>query len=414
MRKIWGIFLAAAVLLSGCKRYDPVETTETPPPVVVQEESTGSGALETEQETEGTAAPEPVEVTTAEEPEPPERRPVKVKGIYLSAHVAGNEEKMQEMIQKIDETEINAVVIDVKDDNGRITFQMDQPLVEETGAVEAFIPDIQGLMDTLKEHNIYTIARVVSFRDPYLAEKKPELALKLADGSLYRDKKGMAWVNPYKQEMWDYLVDVGIQAHQVGFDEIQFDYIRFSTEKGIGDVVYDEADVRGRDKKTVITEFVQYASEKLKDEGAFVAADVFGAVMGGGIDSDTVGQSYGDMANQLDYICPMIYPSHYGDGNFGIEHPDTQPYDTILAALQLSREDLSGYETEGQDQAAVRPCLQDFTASYLKNYIKYGNDEIRAQIQAVYDAGYEEWLLWSAACNYHWEALHDGENSETR
>ena len=409
MRKIWGIFLAAAVLLSGCKRYDPVETTETLPPVVVQEENTGSETLETEQETEGTAAPEAVEVTTAEEPEPPERRPVKVKGIYLSAHVAGNEEKMQEMIQKIDETEINAVVIDVKDDNGRITFQMDQPLVEETGAVEAFIPDIQGLMDTLKEHNIYTIARVVSFRDPYLAEKKPELALKLADGSLYRDKKGMAWVNPYKQEMWDYLVDVGIQAHQVGFDEI-----RFSTEKGIGDVVYDEADVRGRDKKTVITEFVQYASEKLKDEGAFVAADVFGAVMGGGIDSDTVGQSYGDMANQLDYICPMIYPSHYGDGNFGIEHPDTQPYDTILAALQLSREDLSGYETEGQDQASVRPWLQDFTASYLKNYIKYGNDEIRAQIQAVYDAGYEEWLLWSAACNYHWEALHDGENSETR
>ena len=270
MRKIWGIFLAAAVLLSGCKRYDPVETAETPPPVVVQEENTGSGTLETEQETEGAAAPEPVEVTTAGEPEPPERRPVRVKGIYLSAHVAGNEEKMQEMIQKIDETEINAVVIDVKDDNGRITFQMDQPLVEETGAVEAFIPDIQGLMDTLKEHNIYTIARVVSFRDPYLAEKKPELALKLADGSLYRDKKGMAWVNPYKQEMWDYLVDVGIQAHQVGFDEIQFDYIRFSTEKGIGDVVYDEADVRGRDKKTVITEFVQYASEKLKDEGAFV------------------------------------------------------------------------------------------------------------------------------------------------
>ena len=145
-----------------------------------------------------------------------------------------------------------------------------------------------------------------------------------------------------------------------------------------------------------------------------MAADVFGAVMGGGIDSDTVGQSYGDMANQLDYICPMIYPSHYGDGNFGIEHPDTQPYDTILAALQLSREDLSGYETEGQEQASVRPWLQDFTASYLKNYIKYGNDEIRAQIQAVYDAGYEEWLLWSAACNYHWEALHDGENSETR
>ena len=410
MRKIWGIFLAAAVLLSGCKRYDPVETTETPPPVVVQEESTGSGALETEQETEGAAAPEPVEVTTAEEPEPPERRPVKVKGIYLSAHVAGNEEKMQEMIQKIDETEINAVVIDVKDDNGRITFQMDQPLVEETGAVEAFIPDIQGLMDTLKEHNIYTIARVVSFRDPYLAEKKPELALKLADGSLYRDKKGMAWVNPYKQEMWDYLVDVGIQAHQVGFDEIQFDYIRFSTEKGIGDVVYDEADVRGRDKKTVITEFVQYASEKLKNEGAFVAADVFGAVMGGGIDSDTVGQSYGDMANQLDYICPMIYPSHYSSGNFGLEHPDMEPYKTIFGALQKSGKvllDASRADNHESRQAIVRPWLQDFTATYLGegNYITYGATEVAEEVRAVQDAGYEEWMLWSAANKYHLEGL---------
>lgn len=364
-----------------------------------------------EKETEETQEEktEPIEVTTAPEPEP-ERIPVKVKGVYLSAYTAGNEEKMDEMIQKIDETEVNAVVIDVKDDNGRITFSMDNQMAEEIGAVDAYISDIHGLMEKLKNHGIYTIARIVSFRDPYLAEQKPELALKLADGSIYRDKKGMAWVNPYKKEMWDYLVDVGIQAHQAGFDEIQFDYIRFSTEKGIGDVVYDETDTLGRDKKTVITEFVEYASEKLKEEGAFVAADVFGAIMGGGVDSDTVGQSYGEMAGHLDYICPMIYPSHYGDGNFGIEHPDTQPYDTILAALQLSREDLADYGQGEDSQAKVRPWLQDFTASYLKHYIKYGNEEIKAQIQAVYDAGYEEWILWSASCNYHWDALKSQEN----
>ena len=234
--------------------------------------------------------------------------------------------------------------------------------------------------------------------------------LKLADGSLYRDKKGMAWVNPYKQEMWDYLVDVGIQAHQVGFDEIQFDYIRFSTEKGIGDVVYDEADVRGRDKKTVITEFVQYASEKLKDEGAFVAADVFGAVMGGGIDSDTVGQSYGDMANQLDYICPMIYPSHYSSGNFGLEHPDMEPYKTIFGALQKSGKvllDASRADNHESRQAIVRPWLQDFTATYLGegNYITYGATEVAEEVRAVQDAGYEEWMLWSAANKYHLEGL---------
>ena len=441
MRKIWGIFLAAAVLLSGCKRYDPVETTETPPPVVVQEESTGSGTLETEQETEGTAAPEPVEVTTAEEPEPPERRPVKVKGIYLSAHVAGNEEKMQEMIQKIDETEINAVVIDVKDDNGRITFQMDQPLVEETGAVEAFIPDIQGLMDTLKEHNIYTIARVVSFRDPYLAEKKPELALKLADGSLYRDKKGMAWVNPYKQEMWDYLVDVGIQAHQVGFDEIQFDYIRFSTDAGMSKVDFGE-DALEQDKEDVITEFTIYAAQELHDMGVPLSADVYGVIIDSKLDASIVGQNYYEMAKHLDYISPMVYPSHYGPGNLGLAVPDAQPYETIFRSMKTSRKVLAGMGREAEDmqvsgndvsgnsisgnsisenstsgksmdaadpkelvpnqeiRADVRPWLQDFTATWVKGHIRYGPEEIRAQIQAGYDAGYEEWILWNASNRY--------------
>lgn len=120
--------------------------------------------------------------------------------------------------------------------------------------------------------------------------------------------------------------------------------------------------IRGRSKTDTILECTNYLYENLASQGLFVSADVFGTIIGSGVDSDSVGQSYTEMAKILDYICPMIYPSHYGDGNFGIEHPDTQPYDTILAALQLSREDLSGYETEGQNQAAVRPWLQDFTA----------------------------------------------------
>ena len=144
-----------------------------------------------------------------------------------------------------------------------------------------------------------------------------------------------------------------------------------------------------------------------------MAADVFGAIIGGGVDSDAVGQSYGDMAEHLDYICPMIYPSHYGDGNFGIEHPDTQPYDTILAALQGSKEDLGGHTKESGEQIVVRPWLQDFTASYLANYIEYGPTQVRQQIQAVYDAGYDEWMLWSAACRYHWDGLKTPEEAET-
>ncbi|WP_462398238.1 putative glycoside hydrolase, partial [Hungatella hathewayi] len=170
-------------------------------------------------------------------------------------------------------------------------------------------------------------------------------------------------------------------------------------------VVFDEADTRGRSKTDIITEFITYAYDKLSEEGVFVSADVFGTIIGSKIDADAVGQVYNDMAKHLDYICPMIYPSHYGDGNFGIEHPDTQPYDTILAALMKSKQDLAIVTAAGEDHAIVRPWLQDFTASYLQHYIKYGPAEVRAQIQAVYDAGYDEWILWSASNKYTWDGL---------
>lgn len=407
MKTKLSLLLICVALAGGCSRYERKEEPVTvPAPVVV---TRGQEESETKKEEDQTPKIE-IEVTT----KGPRSRhaPVKVKGIYISAYVAGTKAMMDEIIRQIDETEINAVVIDVKDDNGRITFPMDTPMVNEIDAVKKFIPDIEGLVKTLKEHNIYTIARVVAFRDPYLPEKKPELALKLGDGSIYRDSKGLAWVNPYKQEIWDYLVEVGIGAHAAGFDEVQFDYIRFSTEKGINRVVYDEEDMKGRSRTDIITEFIDYAHEKLEEEGVYVAADVFGAIIESGVDSDSVGQSYGDMANHLDYICPMIYPSHYGDGNFGIAHPDMEPYNTILAALKGSREVLDSHKEEERSQAKVRPWLQDFTASYLDHHIHYGDEEIRQQIQAVYDAGYDEWMLWSAACRYHWGGLKSAEEAK--
>lgn len=330
----------------------------------------------------------------------PERTPVKVKGIYVSAYVAGTKARMDELIQLLDETELNAVVIDVKDDNGRITFAMDLPQAQAIGACENYIPDIEELSRTLKEHGIYMIARIPAFRDPYLAEAKPEWCLKLADGSVFRDRNKLAWVNPYKEEVWDYLVEIGKKAGEAGFDEIQFDYIRFCTEKGMDQVVFEPEETKGRSRQDIILEFVRYAYEELRKEGLFVSADVFGAVIGGGQDAETVGQEYSAMAAELDYICPMIYPSHYADGNFGLEHPDTQPYETILAALGDSAEDLSTVWTAGGTTGTVRPWLQAFTASYLKTYIPYGPEQIRQQIQAVYDAGCEEWILWNASVRY--------------
>lgn len=342
----------------------------------------------------------------------PNKKPAKVKGIYISGYMAGSE-GVQDILDRMSGTEINTVVIDVKNDEGRITFAMENtPMVNEIGASEKYIGDIGSLMARLKARGLYTIARVVAFRDPYLAENKPEWSLKNADGSLHRDNKGLAWVNPYRQEVWDYLVEVGKEAARVGFDEIQFDYIRFATDSTMKQVLFDEADTKGRSKTDIITEFVEYVYEKLSESDVFISADVFGTIIGSEVDAETVGQDYVKMAAHLDYICPMIYPSHYGDGNFGLEHPDTEPYLAVSGALKKSRQELEALEDKEGKQAIVRPWLQDFTASYLKHYIPYGPDEIRAQIQAVYDAGYDEWILWSASNRYTWEGLLSREAAE--
>ena len=269
------------------------------------------------------------------------------------------------------------------------------------------------MIKTLKDRGLYVIARVVAFRDPYLAEKKPEWSLHTANGNLYRDKQGMAWVDPYCKEVWDYLIEVGTVAREVGFDEVQFDYIRFSTDSTMKNVVFDEERTQGRSKTDVITEFCQYAYENLASQGLFVSADVFGTIIGSEIDANAVGQIYADMAKHLDYICPMVYPSHYGQGNFGLEYPDKQPYETILGAMQKSKVVLDKAADEDDhihNQAIVRPWLQDFTASYLGEgkYITYGYEEVQKQIQAVLDAGYEEWMLWSAANRNH---LHPAEEA---
>ena len=386
--------------LSACERYEPAALTEP-----AAQNASDNGAQLLPDETEAMPLPEEVSDT---------RTPVQVKGIYLAASPVSNAAFMDDVIRELDETELNAVVIDVKDDFGRITYQMEHvPLVSELGAVKVSAGDLPAVVSKLRAHGIYCIARIVALKDPYIAEKKPEWALHKSDGSLFRDSAGDAWVDPYKQEYWDYLLDVAREAGRIGFDEIQFDYIRFCTERGIGDVVYDEADTKGRDKISIITELVTYLSDALRQNGLFVSCDVFGTIIGSSVDAQTVGQDYNQMASAVDYICPMIYPSHYASGNFGLQHPDTQPYETILGALQLSRRELTSYE--GYTQAIVRPWLQAFTASYLGegNYIDYDAAAIRKQIQGVYDAGYDEWILWSASAKYSYDGLLSEQDAQT-
>ena len=402
MMKRWLLaVIVCSLVAAGCSRYKGIPETQkkNSSSDETTEDSSDSSEADKQEETL------PVSVL-------PKKAPVKVKGIYISGYMAGSE-GFQAILDKIEGTEINAVVIDVKNDDGRITFAMDgAPTVKEIGAEKKYIQDMPAMMAQLKAKGIYTIARVVAFRDPYLAEQKPEWSLKNKDGSLHRDNKGLAWVNPYRTEVWDYLVEVGVAASRAGFDEVQFDYIRFATDSSMKQVVFDEDETEGRSKTDIITEFIQYAYGKLSARNIMVSADVFGTIIGSNVDAQAVGQVYSDMANHLDYICPMIYPSHYGDGNFGIDHPDTEPYKTIRAALKLSKSDLEKTRGEAGNQAVVRPWLQDFTASYLDHHIPYGKKEVREQIQAVYDAGYDEWILWSASNRYTWDALLSGEEAK--
>ncbi len=333
-----------------------------------------------------------------------QRMPIKVKGIYVTGPRAGRESYMKELIELVDSTELNAMVIDIKNDSGEITYKMDLPEVKEIHADVNYISDIKQLIKELKQKDIYLIARIVAFKDPILAKGRPDLCIKKKDGDIFYDKDGLSWVNPYKKEVWEYLISVAREAAYLGFDEIQFDYIRFSTDSGMKNVDFGK-EAKGTSKMDVITEFTKYACENLKPLGVFVSADVYGTIIDSKIDAEIVGQNYKEMAKYLDYICPMIYPSHYQDGAYGIKHPDLKPYNLILSALNKSRTALEEEDIDEKKPAVVRSWLQDFTATWLKNHKTYGPEEIRDQIQAVYDAGYEEWILWNGNNNYTKDGL---------
>ncbi len=338
----------------------------------------------------------------------PKEVPPAVKGIYVTGPVAGHA-RMEEIIQLVEETELNAVVIDVKNDDGYVTYSMSSETVEALGSTVKYVKDMPALVERLHEKGIYVIARIVAFRDPHLAEAKPEWSVHRTNGSIYYDNSGLAWVNPYKREVWDYLVEVAECAVADGFDEIQFDYVRFSTEIKAGEVDYGE-DSATVSKTEIITQFTKYAHDKLSPLGVAVSADVFGTIIDNAYDSGIVGQDYAAISSNLDVICPMIYPSHYASGVYNQKYPNSAPYEMITGAMQASDTALSGLTEE--EKPIVRPWLQDFTASWIKPYQAYGAKEVREQIQAVYDAGYTEWILWNASNRYTKDALLPAEQAE--
>lgn len=336
------------------------------------------------------------EMTGPDDQERAKPRPVKVKGLYVTGFNAGSWEKLQPILQLVEETEINALVIDVKDVTGFLTYDSRLGQVQALGADSDKIKDMKELVRQLRQRDIYLIARLVLFKDPLLAKKRIDLAVQKKNGKLWLDYKGKAWADPYSKEVWDYNLSIASEAAKFGFDEVQFDYVRFPSDGPVKEAVYP-----GRNqwsKEETIKQFLAYARKTLEPYGIYISADVFGLVTSARDDMG-IGQKLELVAQEVDYISPMVYPSHYAPGTYGLQDPNAMPYDTVYKSLTDAVYRLEGMET------TLRPWLQDFTLGY-----RYGPREVRQQIQATYDAGLEEWILWNPANTYTKEALLETNN----
>ena len=333
------------------------------------------------------------------------RRPVQVKGIYLPAYVAGKEEKFGPIFEYLKNSDLNAIVVDIKDELGRNTIENNSAIVKELKTTEVQIKNITEFIERCHSENIYVIARIACFLDNFATRQDSNMALRKTDGKLYKDNMGYYWLNPYVDKTRQYIKEIALSAADKGFDEIQFDYFRFSTDGAIRRVDFNDEMTKGKTKIEILTEFAQEVYEELIEKNVFFSIDVYGSIINSYKDQYNIGQDYPNLIKYCDYICPMIYPSHYANKTFGIEVPDTKPYETIYAALNTSSSVIDQSSDNYSHYGIVRPWLQAFTANWLTEYKVYGKDEYEAQINALEKAGYKEFLLWQGGGVYKWDEL---------
>lgn len=327
-----------------------------------------------------------------------------VKGIYVTAYSAGGTDKMKELINFVNTSGLNSMVIDVKDDVGNMTMDLKSENKIIQDSTNHYVTDPVAMMNQLEENEVYPIARVVVFKDTLLAEARPDLSFKKADGSVWKNANGDAFVNPFSQEVWDYNVEVAKQAAKMGFKEVQFDYVRFPEgfENESDSLTYSRGDYETSELDDVqqrveaVSDFVKYAREELKPYGIEVSVDIFGYAATVP-EAPGIGQNFAKISENVDVISSMIYPSHW-NAYFGISKPDLEPYKLVAEYMKVENELLSGLETPPKS----RPWLQDFTASYLGagNYQQYGATQVEDQVRALHDAGVNEFLLWDASNSY--------------
>jgi hypothetical protein len=313
-----------------------------------------------------------------------------IRALYVNRWASQSRRRMAKLIATADSTEINAFVIDMKDEFG-LNFKSKNPEFAKN-AGHASVANVPALLDTLKAHKIFAIARLVVFKDSVTARVHPEWTIRRLDGSVWRDKKGLAWVNPYHRELWDYNIGVAEELVKMGFGEVQFDYIRFPEPyASLPKQVFPGSD--NMSKPDALAAYLKEAKTRLNKLGVRSTADIFGLVttVGGPLE---VGQYWEKISPNVDVVLPMVYPSHYPHGELGIAYPNAEPYKVILTAITRARE--RDKKLGINDPEHVRPWLQAFTLGKPE----YGAEQLKAEKQAVYDSGYDDWVMWNPGSIY--------------
>jgi hypothetical protein len=323
------------------------------------------------------------------------KTPDSVKAIYMSNWVAGNEKLRTNLVNLIDKTELNSVVIDIKDYTGKIGFLVSNPKLEKFGSSENRIPDVKEFIGRLHEKGIYVIGRISSFQDSSLVKTHPEYAVKNKAGAVWKDYKGVAWLDVGAKPVWDYLAMIGDEAYSVGFDELNFDYIRFPSDGNMEDIAYPFS--QGKVKATALREFFSFVSGYFHNKDITISADLFGMTTSN-YDDLGIGQVLEDALKYFDYVSPMVYPSHYPTNFNGWKKPAEKPYEVILYAMSKA---VVRANIASTSPYKLRPWLQDFSIGGTN----YSSDMVRAQIKATYDVGLNSWMLWNASNVYTASAL---------
>ena len=321
-----------------------------------------------------------------------------VKGAYLSHYGVGAAVVRARVLDLLEHTELNSVVVDVKSDDGFIPYETRVPLAVEIGARGPVrVKDFDALLGRLRARGVYTIARIVVFKDDALARHRPAWAvLDARTGGTWRDRGRAAWIDPFREESWDYAIAVAREAALKGFDDIQFDYLRFPGDGRLGDARYARPSTQAA-RISVITRFLERAREALRGTGAALAVDVFGYTAFNMNDTD-VGQRVEDLAPLVDYLCPMTYPSSYHHGIPGYPNPVAHPYEIVSETVRRMR------ARTLHTQVQIRPWLQDFR-DYAFDRRLFGASQVREEIRAAEDAGATGWMLWNSGNRYTADAL---------